>query len=181
MCRQITWGVTKSISKQAVEAVIKIADSHDLRFEHHDAKDVPDHRRSLASDISTSYPRSFLFGSTREHHCDCGTSLCNARKAKKADQQAEKLRNKGWSEARIAKWLAQKQEESSKKRSNDLSRWRAAISETLAVPGVNAFSLHVHLIDDVSFGNVVCVSAKQVDEQLLANLDFGSVYLFVND
>ena len=41
-------------------------------------------------------------------HCDCGTSLAARPKAESLERDLRKLRTKGWSEAKIARWAQQR-------------------------------------------------------------------------
>lgn len=92
--------------------------------------------------------------------CDCGTSLGwlpreLARAPKPAGGEAEiaKLRRKGWSEAKIARWLESRErdgrtwnppspEQVASDRQND--SWLALAEEVLGAPGVSSFGLMVH-------------------------------------
>ena len=70
---------------------------------------------------------------TTAGHCDCGTSLGALNRGKKIGDVQEvdvkRLRSKGWSEAKISRWLDQKGHSSKGKR--DLQRWHEFLTETL--------------------------------------------------
>src|SRR5688572_15732863 len=45
---------------------------------------------------------------TTRGHCDCGTVLGSHREAANHERELEKLRKKGWGEAKIERWVEQK-------------------------------------------------------------------------
>ncbi len=70
---------------------------------------------------------------TTDGHCDCGTSLGALNRGKKKgyvqEVDVKRLRSKGWSEAKISRWLEQKRHSSKGQR--DLQRWHEFLTETL--------------------------------------------------
>jgi hypothetical protein len=96
----------------------------------------------------------------RGARCDCGTGLgwlprelARAPKPAGGDADIAKLRRKGWSEAKISRWLESKERDSrtwappspqqvESDTQND--SWLALADEVLAEPGVSSFGLMVH-------------------------------------
>jgi hypothetical protein len=77
-----------------------------------------------------------LFGTTPDH-CDCGTALGSASvprgQAFDPAREAARLRRKGWSEARIARAVAQSgaAHDAKKQASGELARWRGFVAAAL--------------------------------------------------
>lgn len=74
--------------------------------------------------------------------CDCGTALGDAAfedappKAARPVAKLKQMRKKGWSEAKISRWLAQREEYLSEKAEGpdtaDLDRWRSFLKAMIA-------------------------------------------------
>src|SRR5262245_20142392 len=61
---------------------------------------------------------------TSRKHCDCGTALGSlnqqqARKVSSYDRELKKFRKQGWSEAKIQRWLEQKEQTKERHRRED--------------------------------------------------------------
>jgi hypothetical protein len=101
-----------------------------------------------------------LFGTTPDH-CDCGTALGRAamprRRAREPSHQAIGMRRKGWSEARIARAVAQSEAArgpgsgSAKQAAEELGRWRGFIAAALDSGLTDAIGL-IRVDDNVGDG-----------------------------
>jgi hypothetical protein len=125
---------------------------------------VADHHKALTP-VDNRYVQSQLradeaYFLTTTRFCDCGTSLGGERRAgsrpkKHGARRLAVLRNRGWGEAKIARWLAeQAQTEAREQRiqaarklggpNQDLEEWRALLSDLLVQPGVGWVGLLIH-------------------------------------
>lgn len=86
-------------------------------------------------------------------HCDCGTALAPATedRASKRTQQAAKLAKKGWSQAKIERWLVDREradERADERRHantpDSVELWSSIIGELLSVPGIQQAGLLLH-------------------------------------
>lgn len=90
-------------------------------------------------------------------HCDCGTTLAPATvdRASKRSQQAAKLAKKGWSQAKIDRWLSDRvkaddraDERRHANTPDSVGLWSRVISDLLATPGVQHAGLLLHFYSD---------------------------------
>jgi hypothetical protein len=85
--------------------------------------------------VQAQLPEGELYFCPTTGVCDCGTPLASARAGRK--DRPTRLREKGWSEAKIARWLQQKSALPPKGATPSLSAWLALISAALVeVPHV---------------------------------------------
>jgi hypothetical protein len=86
-------------------------------------------------------------------HCDCGTALAPTviDRAGKRAEQAAKLVKKGWSQAKIDRWLSdrEKADDRAEERRHantpdSVGLWSRIIADVLATPGVQQAGLLVH-------------------------------------
>jgi hypothetical protein len=86
-------------------------------------------------------------------HCDCGTALAPTviDRAGKRTEQAAKLAKKGWSQAKIDRWLSDRvkaddraDERRHANTPDSLDLWFRVISDLLATPGVQHAGLLLH-------------------------------------
>ena len=86
-------------------------------------------------------------------HCDCGTALAPAPvdRASKRTQQAAKLAKEGWSQAKIERWLVDRekadQRADERRHANTpdtVELWSRIISELMSVSGVQQAGLLLH-------------------------------------
>ena len=86
-------------------------------------------------------------------HCDCGTALAPTviDRAAKRTEQAAKLAKKGWSQAKIDRWLSDRvkaddraDERRHANTPDSLDLWSRIISDLLATPGVQHAGLLLH-------------------------------------
>lgn len=91
---------------------------------------------------------------TTRKHCDCGTSLGSRRSAGEPEpsheRRIEKLRGRGWSEARIQRWLREKREAERRRAtalrepSEDSASWATFLRTVLDEPRVESVGLLLH-------------------------------------
>lgn len=86
-------------------------------------------------------------------HCDCGTSLAPRVVNRKADRtnQAAKLAKKGWSQAKVERWLSDrvKADDRAERRRHantpdSIEQWSRIIGDLLSTPGVQQAGLLLH-------------------------------------
>ena len=120
------------------------------------AEEGPAIRRWLAAEWQ-------LFEFTRGH-CACGSCLGERviydrptadDDHDRIDREAERHRKRGWSEARVARWLAEKRAAAerpavseSEREQQELDDWMRLIPALLAVEGMACFGLLIHFFDD---------------------------------
>ena len=105
------------------QAVAEIADAHGLGWE-------PFSNRHLTEQA----PGSTWFLTSRKH-CDCGTALgasAVSRRANDPQDQVPKLKERGWSDAKIARWLADKRGAEERHERSRLQRAEDDATEVLA-------------------------------------------------
>jgi hypothetical protein len=115
----------------------------------HGRKAKPLANRSIASALEPG-EEQFL---TTVGHCDCGTALAPATvdHASKRTQQADKLSKKGWSQAKIERWLSDREkagERAEERRHantpDSIELWSRIISDLMSAPGVQQAGLLLH-------------------------------------
>lgn len=86
-------------------------------------------------------------------HCDCGTALAPSAidRAGKRTEQAAKLAKKGWSQAKIDRWLSDRvkaddraDERRHANTPDSVNLWSRIVSDLLATPGVQQAGLLLH-------------------------------------
>ena len=130
-----------------LEAIAALLDRHALGFERIDNPHVRGQLRP--GDVQVSTTRKM---------CDCGTMLASRSRPeveeRTLEREVRKLRAKGWSEARIERWLAEKAmaaDRAVRERGSmadghepEVERWLAVISEALNAGYARRFGLLVH-------------------------------------
>ena len=95
------WHIYICVPTSAKVATIRrIADAH--------ARDFWLDKFSLEGDV---VPRDRSFYCTTRGHCDCGTPIgtrARGHNFRPSDRELEKLYKKGWSDAKVARWTAQR-------------------------------------------------------------------------
>lgn len=175
MCLRITWGVPPTVRRPQIAEVSKIADSYAL--------DIWIETPIKPEDRPNGFPKDFYVGLTREY-CDCSTALgsgkASSHREKSNDREIEKRRKKGWSQAKIDRWLSEaKNSTDTNSIQEDLLRWKAVISEIVSVPGVSRLALLIHQWDgkDPIDGDVE-IPLDRLDEESLKNLQVATLYTF---
>lgn len=128
---------------------------------------------------------------TTPGHCDCGTPLGRATlpgrdPAQAAEATAARLRRKGWSEAKIARSLAQQvaAEDRSSRPSGDLvptslAEWVALIDAVLASNATRSLGLLWCELDDVvGATDRPRIRRAALDEDALAHMRRGAIHDF---
>ena len=125
--------------------------------------------------------------------CDCGTVIGSEARGNSGGvlrsdpaTQIEKLRRKGWSQAKIARWQEQMQQNSAKRTQpaeRELKRWQAFLPALLASNNTPWIGLFYH---DYSRTNEVSVVSKQnvslheeaLNKELLLKMQEDVLYVF---
>jgi hypothetical protein len=133
---------------------------------------------------------------TTTGHCDCDTPLGEAhsaaRRARDPENAAARFRRKGWSEAKIERALAQRNEADSRPRTvargeqpqTSLREWCILIREALALPGVATVGLLIHDCNSGTSDETIvsrgreAVPAVDLSETLLAAMHSNTIYEF---
>lgn len=107
--------------------------------------------------------------------CDCGTSLgfLRPRSSEKRPERSvvDGLRRKGWSVAKIDRWLAQREEVKSRNAKSEADRrssatgtdpdgWTATTSELLALPGVSYAGILLHHYSGSLEGERIAITGR---------------------
>ena len=129
---------------------------------------------------------------TTPGHCDCGTPL-GARTADAADDgqaQMRKLRLKGWSETKIARWSEQRGEHQAQKTAADriaaeagIAEWQAFLAAALARNDTPYICLLLHRYDgaldrDMELSARQTVKLREVDAVFLHAMSEDVLYEF---
>lgn len=134
--------------------------------------------RSLASYLE---PSERVY-STTTGHCDCGTFLGSKRapaEPRPLDGELEKLRKKGWSEAKIARWKSTQGPRASGPRVDDSVHEREAWHRFLDVAPPLGILLHTYtgpLSGRIEIARVERVARTTVDDAFLAAIEEDVIY-----
>ena len=120
MCHYITASLPGNVNVDSMAAIFK---SHKLGFELISNPHVSEHLE--AGD---------LYVLTTRGHCDCGTALGSLDVSAPSDgpgyeRELKKFRKQGWSEAKINRWLEQKEQTKEKHQREDEARARGSTHE----------------------------------------------------
>jgi hypothetical protein len=115
------------------------------------------HRRKAKPIANASIAHALAPGEaqflTTVGHCDCGTALApvTVDRAGKRNAQAAKLGKKGWSQAKVERWLTDrvKADEKSEERRHtntpdSVELWSRIVGDVLSAPGVQQAGLLLH-------------------------------------
>ena len=181
MCTFISVFVPKST---ALETIAQVADAHGLAFR-------PQENESVVRQLSAG-DGLFL---TTNGHCDCGTLLGSENRLKRTRRQspeavARRLRAKGWTEAKIARSLAQSEEHQIERRDaaqsgaqNELARWRdfllaATVRGHVPYVGVLVHDYTGPLSEDIQLKARERIMLGSISTELLAKLERDVPYEF---
>lgn len=179
MCHFITAVVSAEADLTALETIFR---AHGRAFSAH-----PDDFL-----IGPLAPGERCFWTTRAH-CDCGTPLGGAHRTASRVRDpkiaASRLRRKGWSDARIARALAQRDEASRRERGHaddqtTLAEWCELIRDALGSGAVSALGLLLHWRgneDVIVLESREVSRSGQVNEAVLAAIRENVVYEFRSD
>jgi hypothetical protein len=122
------------------------------------------HGRQAKPIVNASIARALEIGEaqflTVVSHCDCGTALAPRAvdPAERRAAQATKLEKKGWSKAKVGRWLRQRESADDRaesrrrvRMSDSIGFWSRIIADLLGQPGVEQAGLLLHFYS----GNVV--------------------------
>jgi hypothetical protein len=123
-------------------------------------------------------------------HCDCGTALGNERAALMAspDPEAEipKLRKKGWSQAKIQRWLedkARRPDRRVERNELELAQWMALIPDVLESDVVNRIGVFVHFYNERFGADIIRrkerIPLDRLSPDLLVSMADDTLYEFV--
>ncbi|MBF6023969.1 hypothetical protein [Lysobacter niastensis] len=131
---------------------------------------------------------------TTPGHCDCGTVLGShyqrARQAKDWAADEQRLLKKGWSKAKVARALAQKQESSARSdvavleaSAADLASWTKLIAEILG-SGTREFGLLLHsyrgpLDEDIKLKGTEQIATGDDTGEILRKMREDVLYVFL--
>lgn len=176
MCHFITATLPAGLSSEAVET---IARNHGRNWLSASNKYVARHL-----DDGEQY-----FYTTRGH-CDCGTSLGSSRAGDKDEsklaKQLKKLRRKGWSEAKIDRWLKDKEKARSNRPEpeNDAAIWVALIDNVLGSTDAKYVGLLLHFYsgdlndEQIAISHVETVPRSELTEDRLRAIHEDVLYRF---
>jgi hypothetical protein len=115
---------------------------------------IREHRMALApiynSHVATQLPRGTLYLRATQGMCDCGTALgCLTRGDRDphhaGERDQERLRRKGWGEAKIARWVAERERSAGREtRRAEADRWLTFIRAVLETGRTHRFGLLLH-------------------------------------
>lgn len=154
------------------------------------------HGRGLRSLSNPSVRKELKAGEnyflTTVGHCDCGTPL-GAHAASATDDthaQIRKLRAKGWSETKIARWSEQRGEHQAQKTAADriaaeagIAKWQAFLAEALARNDTPYVCLLLHMYDgaldrDIELSARQTVNLREADSVFLDAISEDVLYEF---
>jgi hypothetical protein len=172
MCTYITVVVPEGTDEERARELFK---RHGLRFDVY-KETPPAIRTSICA--------------TTCGHCDCGTALGNERAAEMAAEdpaeQIPKLRKKGWSEAKIERWLADKTRRPDRhveRNERELAQWIALIPDVLESEVANKIGVFVHFYNEPTSADVIKrieqVPLDRLSSELLVTMADDTLYEFV--
>lgn len=114
-------------------------------------------------------------------HCDCGTVLAQPQESEprgnsdaKLQREIAKLVRKGWTDAKIERWLKQKEDAEARPKPNrstdSIEHWQAVLSDLSTQPEVSSVGYLVHFYSGDQRTELFSVSRKQssMDEVLMS-------------
>lgn len=125
--------------------------------------------------------------------CDCGTvlgsaSTGNTSPSARIDRDLQKLRSRGWSDAKIQRWQSQREEaQHNHHRPSEAERWVQLIHNVLEQSQAKRMGLLLHSysasveLENVSISDSRKVQLSEVTVDFLTHLQEDVVYTFVND
>jgi len=131
-------------------------------------------------------PGERLFGTTPDH-CDCGTALGKSAlplgRTFEPAREAAKLRRKGWSEARIARAVAQAEAAhgADTRSSEELARWRGFIAAALdskLTPSIGLMWVDDNVGDGYGLAGRENLSLEDATDERLSLLAPHHLYVF---
>ena len=142
----------------------------------------------------TISPHDFYVGTAK--HCDCGTALGSAyippSPMKSPEEHIPKLKKRGWSQAKIERWLAEKRAHSIDSETaldegtiQQLARWHAFIEHVLQSRLASRLGIFVHFYNERFGADIIRqierVPLSRVTPELLRNMADDTLYEFVPD
>lgn len=132
---------------------------------------------------------------TTSGHCDCGTPLGSTATGAGSDDrdtreiEIARLQRKGWSESKIARMLAQRDEAKARprapdQRQTDLGEWSALIRAVLASSRIAYVGLLIHEYrgdindEEIALQGREMVREKDMNEAALASMRDDTIYEF---
>jgi len=186
MCHYITATSKKSTP---LEVLNRIAKSHGLHF--------IDIKNEF---VEKQLPHDTTYLVKKSSHCDCGTALgcMNLRnqqtEATDRDSEVKRLQKKGWSEAKIQRWIEDKEKASHKKEArNELYRhsqepraeeWVEFLKDAVASPEVREFGLLLHFYmtgperETLELKRQESITVDAVSPDFLMTIEEDVLYLF---
>lgn len=164
-----------------VAALTAVAEKHGRRLR---PQGNPSVRKELQAGES--------FYLTTAGHCDCGTPL-GALAASAADdthEQIRKLRAKGWSESKIARWREQRDEHQAQKAATvrtasetGIAQWQGFLAEALTRSDTPYLCLLIHMYSgaldgDIELSGRQTVKLREVDAAFLGAMSEDLLYQF---
>jgi hypothetical protein len=150
--------------------------------------------------VEQQLPQGTIYLWKKSSHCDCGTALgcMNLRnqQTEVPDRESEtkRLRKKGWSEAKIQRWVEEKDKASDKKEArNEMYRhsqelraeeWVKFIKDAVAHPAVGEFGLLLHFYktaperETIELKRHETTSVHTLSPEYLMSIDEDVLYLF---
>ena len=125
--------------------------------------------------------------------CDCGTvlgsaSTGNTSPSARIERDLQKLRSKGWSEAKIQRWQSQREDSShNHHHSSESERWILLIHKLLEQPQAKRIGLFLHWysasveLEHLIISDTRKVQLSELTVDFLTHLQEDVVYAFVND
>lgn len=130
-----------------------------------------------------------------EGMCDCGVALGRAAhdtsSGKPPEVQVRALRRKGWSEAKVQRWLEEKSDAAARKAAerqaradHDLARWYRLLAATVGSGASPWVALLIHEYnggletDDIDIRRREEVPLSRVDDDTLQNMQQDVLYVF---
>lgn len=168
MCHYITAVLPATANHSAVEALFHLGQR----------KLDAQKNASISSQLR---PGECYYVTTRGN-CDCGTPLGELARAESGseafdpDAQGKKLRRKGWSEARISRWLKQKEDQLASAAqtlpaggSLGTEAWRALITDVLRSGNTPYVCLLLHWYSGPVSGRIQLSGREVIDHQELTS------------
>jgi hypothetical protein len=142
MCHFVTAAIPGDVE---LPFIARVFDKHDLAF-----------RLLTSSPVVPQLRAGDRYVLTTRGHCDCGTALGSRHKTPEPEshaRQVAKLRKKGWGDAKIERWLQEKQAtrerdvrkaDTDRARTADVERWLAVVVDALMLVPRVGLVLHFY-------------------------------------
>lgn len=142
---------------------------------------------NLSNQITKQLDGDYFYFCTTSGMCDCGTLLgskCRISSGKNLEIEVARLKHKGWSDTKIARWVEQKSAIKNKSINNldEVQKWMEFITEILEKRFTTTIGILIHMysksVNDEDFTLGDSCNQSSPTENYLLHLEQNRVHFF---